>query len=269
MSASGFSLKGQLARDAERSPAIVLRSAREVEQMAAAGRIVARVLDALGAIVTPGVTTAELDVAAERLIREAGAVPTFKGYHGFPASICVSVNDEVVHGIPGPRRLGPGDVVSCDVGATLEGYIGDGARTFALPPVTAESQRLLDVTEQALAAGIAAARPGGRVGDISAAVQSIVEGAGFSVVRRFCGHGVGTSMHEEPQVPNHGLAGHGPRLRAGMVIAIEPMVNAGGFEVRIARNGWTVSTVDGSLSAHFEHTVAVTEQGEPRILTRP
>jgi len=270
MSAAGFSLKGHLPRDAGRgAPAIVLRSAREIDQLRQAGRIVATVLDALGAAIAPGMTTADLDAMAHRLIRAAGAVPTFKGYHGFPASICVSVNDEVVHGIPGPRQLLPGDIVACDVGATLDGYIGDGARTFALPPVAAETERLLAVTAAALAAGIAAATPGQRVGDISHAVQSLVEAAGYSVVRRYCGHGVGTTMHEEPQVPNHGLPGHGPRLRAGMVIAVEPMVNAGGYDVEVAANGWTVTTLDRSLSAHFEHTIAVTEQGEARVLTFP
>lgn len=269
MNAASFSLKGQLARDGARGSAIVLRSAREVEQLREAGRIVAMVLDALGAAIAPGMSTADLDALAERLIRAAGAVPTFKGYQGFPASICVSVNEEVVHGIPGSRELRPGDIVGCDVGATLDGYIGDGARTFALPPLAPETERLLEVTQRALAAGIGAARAGQRVGDISYAVQSLVEAAGFSVVRRFCGHGVGTSMHEEPQVPNHGMPGHGPRLRAGMVIAVEPMVNAGGYDVDVAANGWTVSTADRSLSAHFEHTIVVTEQGEARVLTLP
>ncbi len=269
MTGGSFSLRDRLWRDDRSAGAIVLRSAREVELIRDAGRIVALVLDALAAAVAPGLTTAELDALAERMIRAAGAVPTFKGYHGFPASICVSVNDEVVHGIPGDRRLAAGDIVSCDVGATLGGYIGDGARTFSLSPVPPETKRLLEVTEQSLQAGIAAAVSGARVGDISHAVQSVVEAAGFSVVRRFCGHGVGTSMHEEPQVPNHGPAGHGPRLRPGMVIAIEPMVCAGGYDVRVARNGWTVSTVDGSFAAHFEHTVALVVDGPPRILTLP
>lgn len=264
----GFTAGDPRARMGDGGSAIVLRSAREVEALRAAGRVVAQVLDALGPLVVPGISTGELDREAERLIRGAGAVPTFKGYQGFPASICVSVNEEVVHGIPGGRTLGEGDVVSLDVGATLGGYIGDGARTFAIPPVSAEAERLLQVTQAALDAGIAAAVPGGRVGDISHAVQRLVERAGFSVVRRFCGHGVGTSMHEEPQVPNHGLPGRGPRLRAGMVLAIEPMVCVGGFDVRVAGNGWTVSTVDGSLTAHFEHTVALAEEG-PRILTLP
>lgn len=247
---------------------IVVRSAREIEQLREAGRIVAAVLDALGGAVEPGIETRDLDALAERLIRAAGAVPTFKGYRGFPGSICVSVNEAVVHGVPGARRLRPGDIVSCDVGATLGGYIGDGAGTFTVPPVSAESGRLLDVTRRALAAGIRAAMPGARVGDISHAVQTVVESEGFSVVRRYCGHGVGTSMHEEPQVPNYGEAGQGPLLRTGMVLAIEPMVNAGGDDVRVLRDRWTVVTRDGRPSAHFEHTVAIREAG-PEILTAP
>ncbi len=248
--------------------AIVLRSERELDRLREAGAIQCEVLDALGAAVAAGVTTGELDALAERLIRQAGAVPTFKGYHGFPAAICASVNDEVVHGIPDRRRLRAGDIVSCDVGVTLDGFIGDGARTYAVEPVDAETRRLLEVTQASLAAGIAAARVGARVGDIGHAVQSLVEAAGFSVVRDYCGHGVGTSMHEPPQVPNHGRPGRGPRLRPGMVLAIEPMVNAGGFRVRVGRNRWTVLTQDGARSAHFEHTVAIGSDG-PRILTAP
>ncbi len=248
--------------------AIVLRSAREIGLLRDAGRAVAGVLDALERLVAPGITTADLDAAAENWIRAAGGVPTFKGYRGFPAAICVSVNDEVVHGIPGARRLQGGDLVSCDVGVTLGGYIGDGARTFALPPLDDEATRLLAATREALDAGIAAARPGARVGDVSAAVQAVVEAAGFSVVRQFCGHGVGTSMHEEPQVPNYGTPGRGPRLRPGMVVAIEPMVNVGRYDVRVDANGWTVRTADGSRSAHFEHTVALGPDG-PAILTVP
>ncbi len=249
-------------------PAVILRSEREIGLLREAGRVTARVLQALQALAAPGMTTADLDAAAERLIRDSGGVPTFKGYRGFPAATCMSVNDEVVHGIPGPRRLEPGDIVSCDVGVTLDGYIGDSACTIALPPVAPDTRRLLDVTQEALAAGIAAARPGGRVGDISAAVQRVVEAAGFSVVRQFCGHGVGTSMHEEPQVPNYGAAGRGPRLLPGLVIAIEPMVNTGACDVVVERNGWTVRTVDGGRSAHFEHTVAVMDAGAA-VLTLP
>jgi methionyl aminopeptidase len=234
----------------------------------AAGRVVARVLEALGRAVRPGVSTGELDALARELLRAAGAVATFEGYRGYPAAICVSVNDEVVHGIPGSRRLRPGDLVSCDVGATLEGYIGDGAATFPVGSIGPEETRLLEVTQAALAAGIAAARPGAHVGDIGHAVQTVVEAAGFSVVRQFCGHGVGTRMHEEPQVPNFGSPGRGPLLRPGMVLAIEPMVNAGTHEVRLLRNGWTVVTADGRPSAHFEHTVAVGADG-PEVLTLP
>lgn len=249
-----------------RSAAIVLRSEREIARLRAAGRVVAEVLNHLAPLIVPGVRTVELDREAERLIRQAGGVPTFKGYQGFPASICASVNAEVVHGIPGPRRLEPGDIISVDVGVTLDGYVGDGARTFALAPVAPATERLLEVTRQALAAGIAAARPGGRVGDISHAIQVVVEQAGYSCVRTFCGHGVGTSMHEEPSVPNYGAAGRGPRLEAGMVLAIEPMVNAGTFDVEVGDDGWVVRTRDGAPSAHFEHTVAIAAAG-PQILT--
>ncbi len=267
MSGTGSRYRGALPAESRPDAGIILRSEREIAIQAEAGRVVAAVLDHLGALIRPGLTTADLDAEAERFIRHSGGVPTFRGYHGFPASLCVSVNDEVVHGIPGARRLEPGDVVSVDVGVTLRGYIGDGARTFALPPVSPEAAKLLDVTQRALQAGIAAAVTGARVGDISHAVQVLVEGAGYSVVRRYCGHGVGTTMHEEPQVPNYGSPGRGPRLRPGMVLAIEPMVNAGTFDVTVDRNGWTVRTADGRLSAHFEHTVAITEAG-PVILTR-
>jgi len=268
MTGGGIAFRGQLPPGARNAGTVILRSPREIARLREAGRVVARVLDALGAQVAPGMTTGELDALAEAQILAAGGVPTFKGYGGFPAASCVSVNDEVVHGIPGGRRLQPGDIVSCDVGVTLEGYIGDGARTFALPPVQPASERLLAVTAQALEAGLAAARAGGRVGDISAAVQGVVEAAGFSVVRKYCGHGVGTTMHEEPQVPNYGAAGRGPRLRAGMVLAIEPMVNSGGADVSVDGNGWTVRTTDGGWSAHFEHTVAITD-GPCTVLTLP
>lgn len=252
--------------DESRPGAIVLRSAREIARLRAAGRVVGQVLDQLAPLIVPGVRTADLDRTAERLIRQAGGIPTFKGYQGFPASICASVNEEVVHGIPGPRRLEPGDIIAVDVGVTLEGYVGDGARTFALPPVAEPTQRLLDATQRALVAGIGAARAGGRVGDISHAVQAVVEAAGYSCVRRFCGHGVGTSMHEEPPVPNYGPPGRGPRLEVGMVLAIEPMVNAGTFDVAVGADGWVVRTRDGALSAHFEHTVAIGADG-PEVLT--
>ncbi|PZN09418.1 type I methionyl aminopeptidase [Thermaerobacter composti] len=246
---------------------IELKSPREIELMREAGRIVAAVLRELASALRPGITTADLDRLAERLIREAGAEPAFKGYQGFPASICTSINDEVVHGIPSPRRvIREGDVVSIDVGARYHGYHGDSAATFAVGAVSAEARRLLEVTRRSLEAGIAAARPGHRVGDVGHAVQQVVEAAGFSVVRDYAGHGIGRAMHEDPQVPNYGRPGTGLRLRPGLVLAIEPMVNAGGPAVRTDPDGWTVRTVDGSLSAHFEHTVLITE-GEPEVLT--
>lgn len=257
---------GGLPRSAVGPAAIVIRSEREIEMMARAGAIVASVLEAVRPVVVPGRTARELDAEIERRIRRAGAVPSFKGYQGFPAASCVSVNDQVVHGIPDGYRFQPGDLVSVDVGATLGGYVGDGAYTFGLEPLSPERQRLLAVTQKALNEGIASAQPGNRIGDISAAVQRRVEGAGFSVVRAYCGHGVGTTIHEEPQVPNYGEPGRGPRLRPGMVIAIEPMVNLGVYEVTVDANGWTVRTADGGPSAHFEHTVAITASG-PRILT--
>jgi len=218
--------------------------------------------------VRAGVTTSELDRLAEEFIRSQGGRPSFKGYRGFPASICSSVNDQVVHGIPGPRELKDGDIVGIDVGVELEGYHGDAAWTFPVGEVSDEAKRLLQVTREALAMGIAQARPGGRIGDISHAVQSHVEAAGFSVVRELVGHGIGREMHEEPQVPNYGPPGRGPRLMVGQVLAIEPMVNIGGAEVVTGSDGWTIATRDGSLSAHFEHTVAVGATG-PVILSDP
>jgi methionyl aminopeptidase len=245
---------------------IVRKSADEIETMARAGRVVAATLEAIGEALRPGVTTLELDELAEDLIRSSGGVPTFKGYNGFPASICASPNSMVVHGIPGPYRVADGDVMSIDVGVTLDGFVADSARTFGVGEIDAEAQRLLDVCEAALAAGIEAAHPGGHVGDISSAVQRVTEEAGFSVVRSLVGHGVGRDMHEEPQVPNFGQAGHGPPLSTGMTIAIEPMITAGTDEVFLAEDSWSISTTDGSLAAHFEHTVAITDAG-PRILT--
>src|SRR6476661_4481080 len=230
--------------------------------MRAAGKLVGQVLTALTAKVEPGVTTADLDAIAEGLILDAGAIPAFKGYHGYPATICASVNDEVIHGIPsGQRVLQPGDVISIDVGASLEGYYGDSAVTLAVGPVSEEAARLLRVTEESLYKAIEQARPGGRVSDIGHAVQKHVEAHGFSVVREFVGHGIGVRMHEEPQVPNYGEPGHGPRLTEGMVLAIEPMVNAGKPAVKVLSDGWTAVTRDTSLSAHFEHTVAITASG--------
>jgi len=246
---------------------IVRKSQAELETMARAGAVVAETLAAIGEAIEPGVTTAELDALAEELIRSRGGVPTFKGYRGFPASICASPNSMIVHGIPGGYRLAEGDVMSIDVGVTLDGFVGDSAYTFAVGEIDPDARRLLDVGQAALVAGIDAAQSGNHVGDISAAVQRVTEDAGFSIVRSLVGHGVGRSMHEEPQVPNYGEPGHGPKLAPGMTIAIEPMITAGEPEVFVAEDQWSISTTDGSLAAHFEHTVAVTEEG-PQILTR-
>ena len=246
---------------------IVCRSAAELERMRDAGRLVGEVLTELAAHVAPGVTTAELDAMAEKRITHAGAIPAFKGYHGYPATICASINEEVIHGIPSARRvLNEGDILSIDVGASLAGYFGDSAITVPVGQIAESTATLLRVTEESLYKAIECARPGGRISDIGHAVQQHVEAYGFSVVREFVGHGIGQKMHEEPQVPNYGQPGHGPRLAEGMVIAIEPMVNAGGANVKVLADGWTAVTRDGSLSAHFEHTVAVTA-GEPWILT--
>jgi methionyl aminopeptidase len=235
--------------------------------MREAGRLVGEVLTELAAHVAPGVTTADLDELAERRILRAGATPAFKGYHGYPATICASVNEEVIHGIPSGRRvLNEGDVISIDVGASLDGYFGDSAITLAVGKVSEEAATLLRVTDESLYKAIEAVKPGGRISDIGHAVQKHVEAYGFSVVREFVGHGIGQKMHEEPQVPNYGEPGRGPRLTEGMVLAIEPMVNAGKPAVKVLADGWTAVTRDGSLSAHFEHTVAVTADG-PWILT--
>ena len=245
---------------------IIAKSAAEIEVMREAGRITARALDAVSSAVRPGATTADLDAIAEDVIVKAGARPAFKGYHGFPATLCTSVNDQVVHGIPGGRVLKEGEIVSVDCGAIVDGYYGDSARTFPVGQVSAAANRLMDVTKRSLEAGIARCRPGMRLYDVSAAVQDVAEAAGFSVVREYVGHGIGRSMHEDPQVPNYGKAGTGPTLRTGMVLAIEPMINAGAADVRSLDDGWTVVTLDGAMSAHFEHTVAVTEDG-PLVLT--
>jgi methionyl aminopeptidase len=246
---------------------IVCRSAAELERMREAGRLVGEVLTELSAKVAPGVSTAELDELAEKRIKQSGATPAFKGYHGYPATICASINDEVIHGIPSGRRvLAEGDVISIDVGASLDGYFGDSAITLPVGRVSEQAATLLRVTEESLYLAIERARPGCRVSDIGHAVQRHVEAFGFSVVREFVGHGIGVRMHEEPQVPNYGEPGHGPRLAEGMVLAIEPMVNAGKPAVKVLADGWTAVTRDTSLSAHFEHTVAVTA-GEPWILT--
>lgn len=246
---------------------IVCRSAAEIERLARVNALVASVLDELAAMVEPGVTTADVDAAAESRLRGAGAEPAFKGYHGYPSTICASVNEQVVHGIPSGRALVEGDILSVDLGAKLDGFYGDSAVTVPVGTVSPEAARLLEVTKASLYDGIAAVRAGGRVSDIGAAVQAYVEARGFSVVREFVGHGIGTKLHEDPQIPNYGSAGRGPRLAEGMVLAIEPMVNAGKAAVKVLGDGWTAVTKDGSLSAHFEHTVVVTGDG-CRILTR-
>jgi methionyl aminopeptidase len=246
---------------------IVCRSAAELTRMREAGRLVGDVLTELSSKIAPGVSTADLDLLAEKRIIAAGATPAFKGYLGYPATICASINDEVIHGIPSARRLlQEGDIISIDVGASLDGYYGDSAVTVAVGQVSEGAATLLRVTEEALYKAIECVRPGGRVSDIGHAVQRHVESYGFSVVREFVGHGIGQQMHEEPQVPNYGEPGRGPRLAEGMVLAIEPMVNAGRAAVKVLSDGWTAVTKDRSLSAHFEHTVAVTA-GEPWILT--
>jgi methionyl aminopeptidase len=248
---------------------IVRKSAKEVERMARAGEIVAETLSLLGSHIRPGTTTGELDEIADEFIRSRGGIPTFKGYRGpypYPASICTSPNEVVVHGIPDGYALVEGDVLSVDVGVTLDDYVADSAYTFAVGDIDAEAERLLEVCNAALHAGIEQAQAGGRLTDISHAVQRVTEEAGFSVVKSLVGHGVGRAMHEDPQIPNYGEPGRGPTLAPGMTLAIEPMINAGGQEVVVRPDQWTIATADGSLSAHFEHTVAVTDEG-PRILT--
>jgi methionyl aminopeptidase len=245
---------------------VFLRGREEIEAIRTAAKLVARTLDMLSREVRPGVTTGELDRLAETFIRDHGGRPAFKGYRGFPASICPSVNDEVVHGIPGTRRLAEGDIVGTDVGVELDGFYGDAAITLPIGTVSEEAARLLQVTREALMKGVAQARAGNRVGDISHAIQTYVEQHGFSVVRSLVGHGIGRQMHEEPQVPNYGPPDRGPRLMVGQVLAIEPMVNAGAPDVVTREDGWTVVTKDGALSAHFEHTVAVGPDG-PDILS--
>lgn len=246
---------------------IILKSERELAYMRDAGRITAGALEAVRQAVRPGVTTGELDQVAEAYIRHHGAVPAFKGYHGFPGNICASVSNEVVHGIPGLRKLESGDNVSIDIGAVINGYYGDAAITVPVGEVDREMQQLIDVTRECLYKGISQARDGNRLSDISHAVQSHAEAHGYGVVRDYVGHGVGASMHEDPQVPNYGIPGHGPRLCAGMTLAIEPMINMGTYEVVTQDNGWTVVTQDGKPSAHWEHTVVITEDG-PEILTQ-
>lgn len=245
---------------------ITIKSKRELALMRHAGRVVAEVLRELENAIRPGITTLELDRIAERYIKKANCLPAFKGYHGFPASICASVNEEVVHGIPSLRRLIEGDIVSIDVGAVYQGYFGDAAATFPVGVVSEETRRLINVTEQSLHWGMAQAVEGKHLTDISHAVQEYVEENGFSVVRNYVGHGIGNQMHEEPQVPNFGKPGRGPRLQAGMALAIEPMVNTGTWHVETLKDNWTVVTLDRKYSAHFEHTVAVGKE-KPEILT--
>jgi methionyl aminopeptidase len=247
---------------------IVCKSPSEIVKMRAANMLVADVLAELAAMVAPGVTTADLDQAAENLVRAAGAEPAFKGYRGYPATLCASINDEVVHGIPAKRALVEGDIVSLDMGVKLNGFYGDSAVTVPVGQVSEDVLRLLRVTREALDNGIARVRPGGRISDIGHAIQSHVEANGFSVVREFVGHGIGSALHEEPQIANYGEPGRGPRLAEGMVLAIEPMVNMGRPGVRILPDGWTAVTRDGSYSAHFEHTVAVTKDGFDVLTSR-
>ncbi len=234
--------------------------------MAQAGRVVVDALTLVGEHVRPGITTAELDAIAEEFVTAQGGYPTFKGYRGYPAATCISPNEMVVHGIPGPYELGDGDIVSVDIGVTLDGFVADSAYTFAVGEISAEAERLLEACQAALAAGVDQCRPGNRLSDISHAVQQTTESARFSVVRSLVGHGVGRSMHEDPQIPNYGEPGRGPLLAEGMTFAIEPMINVGRPEIYVHDDEWSISTADGSLSAHFEHTVAVTAGG-PRILT--
>lgn len=255
---------------------ITRKSAREIEQMRQAGRIVAEVLALVESELLPGVTTGHLDALAERHIRASGAIPSFKGYLGggrygkgakaFPASTCISIDAEVVHGIPGDRAIRAGSLVSVDVGAIVDGWHGDGARTFVVGEVTPEARALVDATRLAIMAGIAAARVGGRVGDISAAIEDVGAAGGYGIVRPFVGHGIGTEMHQDPQVPNYRTGSRGPELQSGMCLAIEPMFTLGDGDVYVEADGWTVATADGSLAAHFEHTIAITDAG-PQILT--
>lgn len=247
---------------------IVLKTERELNLMREAGRISAGALKLVGEAVEPGVTTAELDRIAENYILSQGAKPNFKGYNGFPATACISINDQVIHGIPSKRiTVKEGDIVSVDLGAVFEGYHGDNAATFAAGQISPEAQRLMDATEESLYEGIRMARAGGRIGDISSAIQRYVEARGYSVVRQYVGHGVGASLHEAPEVPNFGTPGRGVRLLPGMTLAIEPMINIGSEKVKVLPDGWTVLTADGSLSAHFEKSIVITADG-PEILTK-
>ena len=248
---------------------IICKSPAELEKMRAANQLVAQVLEELAAMVAPGISTADLDAAAESKVRAAGAEPAFKGYRGYPATLCASVNEQVVHGIPNRQPMKSGDIISLDMGVKLDGYYGDSAVTVPVGSVSDEVTRLLRVTQEALEAGIAQVKVGGRISDIGHAIQKYVEAQGFSVVREFVGHGIGASLHEEPQIANYGEPGRGPRLAEGMTLAIEPMVNMGKAPVKVLSDGWTAVTKDGSLSAHFEHTVAVTKNGPDVLTLRP
>lgn len=247
---------------------IILKSRDEIGIMREAGRILAETLELLVARLRPGLLEKELDEIVRKEFRKRGVAPTFLGYHGYPATVCVSINDEIVHGIPGDREIMDGDVVSIDLGCTYKGFVADSAVTAGVGNVSPEARRLIDVTRESLWRGIAVARAGARVGDIGAAIQAFVEERGLSVVREYVGHGVGRQMHEDPQIPNYGSPNSGPVLRSGMVIAIEPMVNTGDWRTKRDADNWTVRTLDGSLSAHFEHTLAITD-GEPEVLTLP
>lgn len=251
---------------------ILIKSAKEIEYMRESGRIVALALSEMEKAIKPGITTCELDKIATDVLKQEGAIPSFKGQEGFegskpyPATICASVNNQVIHGIPDNYALKEGDIISIDMGALKNGYHGDAARTFAVGNISEQAQKLIDVTKQSFFEGMKFAKHGNRVSDISHAVQTYAESFGFSVVREFVGHGIGTELHEDPQVPNYGKPGRGPRLTKGMVIAVEPMINQGGYDIEILKNGWTVVTQDGSLSAHYENTVLITD-GEPEFLT--
>ena len=246
---------------------IIIKTSEEVAAIRQAGRIVAAILEILSRQVKAGMETRELDIIAARELKKRGAKASFKGYRGFPASLCASINDEIVHGIPGKRKLHEGDIVSLDFGAIYDNFQGDAAITVGVGKINSAAKQLIETTKGALEAGIRAARPGARLGDISAAIQNYAESRGYSVVREYAGHGIGREMHEEPQIPNYGLSGSGPVLKKGMTLALEPMVNAGDWRTRTGDDHWTVFTADGSLSAHFEHTIAITD-GEPEVLTR-
>jgi methionyl aminopeptidase len=245
---------------------VIRKSRNEIEKMRRAGLVVAETLRDLRRMVEPGITTRELDAYAEKRIRSTGAYPTFKGYRGFPASICASVNDEVVHGIPSQRKLREGDIIKIDCGATLDGYVGDAAITVGVGSISLEIEKLMEITRESLFQAVKKMVPGNRLYDVSYAVQEYVELRGYTVVREFCGHGIGQKMHEDPQVPNYGRPGTGPKLKEGWVLAVEPMVNAGTHDVHVLPDGWTVKTKDGKASSHFEHTIAITENG-PQVLT--